>query len=396
MAQSAITSLRQAEAIIKEMQVAQIDFGEGYRSATREALKQILEERMASSIDRRLDEIARRDGVDRRNGTFSRHLLTELGDIELSIPRTRTGSAVQVVRAYARRVDHVDRMILSCFVLGLSTRKVSQALLPVLGEPVSPMVVSRVAKTLDGAVRAFHARPLKNRYRFLLFDGVVLKRRTGGGAIKRVVLVAMGIRPDGNKEVIDFFLAQGESQQAWEAFLNDLYRRGLDGENVELIVTDGGKGLLRALGLVFPRIPHQRCWAHKTRNVVNSVKKADQKAIKRDLHRISHAKNRREAQAALKIFVECWQAQYPKAVVKVRDDIDSLLAFFQVRDPELWTQVRTTNAIERLFVEVRRRTRPMGVFADNTSIERIMFAIFTYENINQGTGTPFLAMTQNS
>ena len=102
-------------------------------------------------------------------------------------------------------------MILSCFVLGLSTRKVAQALLPVLGEPISATVVSRVAKSLDGAVEAFHRRPLKKKYRFLVFDGVVLKRRSGAGAIKRVVLVALGITPEGKKEVIDFLIAPGES-----------------------------------------------------------------------------------------------------------------------------------------------------------------------------------------
>lgn len=394
MAQSAITSLRQAEEIIKEMKGVDVDFVEGYRGATREALKRILEDRMASTIDRRLAEIARRGGADRRNGTFTRHLLTELGDIELSIPRTRTGSAVQVVRAYARRVRQVDRMILACFVLGLSTRKVAHALLPILGEPVSPSLVSRVAKMLDGAVRAFHARPLKNRCRFLLFDGVVLKRRTGGGAIKRVVLVAMGITPDGKKEVIDFFIASGESQQAWEAFLNDLFRRGLDGEGVELIATDGGNGLLAALGLVFPRIPRQRCWAHKARNVTNCVKKSDQKAVKKDLHKISHAPHRIAAQSAVKAFAQRWAVIYPKAVAKIRENIDSLLAFFSIPEPELWAKIRTTNAIERRFVEVRRRTRPMGVFADSTSMERILFAVFTYENNRQGTGTPFLALTQ--
>jgi putative transposase len=104
------------------------------------------------------------------------------------------------VQAYGRRVGEVDRMILACFVLGVSTRKVAQALLPVLGESVSATTVSRVAKTLDGAVEAFHRRPISRRYRFLVLDGVVLKRRTGAGSVKRVVLVALGITAEGRKE----------------------------------------------------------------------------------------------------------------------------------------------------------------------------------------------------
>jgi transposase-like protein len=165
-----VRSLPQAYQIIKEMNHSQEWDGE-YRSAARGALVQILEDCMHDRIDRSLS--------DRRNGSFSRHLLTELGDIEIHVPRTRQMSALEVVRAYARRVDHVDRMILACFVLGLSTRKVAHALMPVLGEAVSATTVSRVAKSLDGAVSAFHRRPLTRSYRFLVFDGVVLKRKTG-------------------------------------------------------------------------------------------------------------------------------------------------------------------------------------------------------------------------
>ena len=130
-----------------------------------------------------------------------------------SVPRTRAFSAGAVLRAYVRREAEVDRMILACFVLGLSTRKVGEALLPILGERVSAVTVSQVAKTLDGAVAGFHARPLKTRYRQLVLDGVVLARKTGAGAIRRPVLVALGLRPDGKKEVIDFRLAGSESDR---------------------------------------------------------------------------------------------------------------------------------------------------------------------------------------
>jgi putative transposase len=212
-----------------------------YRRAGRRSIEMILEERMQERISYYLTEMAQAGEHDRRNGSFSRHLLTELGDIELHVPRTRRFSPVRIVRAYARRAPQIDRMILACFVLGISTRKVPQALLPVLGEPVSAATVSRVARSLDTAVAAFHRRPIKRQYRFLIFDGVVLTRRTGAGSVKRVVLVALGITHEGRKEVIDFAIAPGESQHAWEAFLTDLYRRGLSEETVEIIVTDGGK-----------------------------------------------------------------------------------------------------------------------------------------------------------
>jgi putative transposase len=391
-----ISSLPQAYKIIKEMNLLP-DTESDYRSNVRDSLSQILEERMRDRIDRHLEGMGFRDEDDRRNGSFSRHLLTEIGDILLHVPRTRKMSGVGVIQAYSRRAVQVDRMILSCFVLGLSTRKVSQALMPVLGEPVSATTVSRVSKILDASVAAFHRRPIRRTYRFLFFDGVVLKRRTGVGSVKKTVLVTLGMTLDGKKEVIDFTIAQGESQAAWDVFLSDLYRRGLRGDGLELIVTDGGKGLLAALPFVYPGIATQRCWAHKTRNVLTRVRKSDQKAVKKDLAEISHAKGIKQAQAALTRFANKWGALYPKAVDSLKECDEELLSFFKIQDQKLWIKVRTTNVIERRFRELKRRTRPMGVFSDRTSMERILYAVFAHENFKSKTGEPFLiSLTQNN
>ena len=210
MSQSAtIKSLPRAFRMMEAMQAQGVEWGEDYRGAAADALKAILTGRMNAAIDRRLSDMARRQEADRRNGSYSRHLLTELGDIELTVPRTRRYSALEVVRAYARRAAHIDRMILACFVLGLSTRKVATALLPVLGRRVSAGTVSAVAKSLDAAVAAFHRRPLRDGYRVLMLDGVVLSRKTGAGALRRPVLVALGLRADGWKEIFDYRLACG-------------------------------------------------------------------------------------------------------------------------------------------------------------------------------------------
>ncbi len=229
---------------------------------------------MAEAVDRPLERLAERGQADRRNGCYRRGLLTELGRIELAVPRTRTFSALRVVQAYARRVRDLDRMILACFVLGLSTRKVARALLPILGQPISPSpgsqgrppvvaperrVVSQVARQLDAAVAAFHQRPLQDQYRVLVLDGVVLKRKTRAGALARPVLVALGLRPDGRKEVIDFRHATAASAARWELFLGDLIRCGLTGARLEMLCVDGGAGLLAALPTAFPGIPVQCC-----------------------------------------------------------------------------------------------------------------------------------------
>lgn len=382
-----------AARVVKEMNIDAWD--EPVRREGRKAIKELLEKTMHTRTDAYLRDVARRDVCDRRRGHYSRHLLTVMGDIELAVPRTRAWSALSVVKAYARRTAEIDQLILSCFVLGLSTRKVGEALLGILGERVSAATVSRVAKSLDAAVAAFHQRLLANRYTAILLDGVALSRRTGAGAVRRPVLVAMGIRPDGKKEVIDFRLCASESQGQWELFLGDLYRRGLTCEGVEVVCVDGGPGLLAALDTVQTDIPVQRCWAHKIRNITDKVRKRDAEEVKKDLRRIYCAKDVVKAKSAARDFADKWSAACPADVKCLKNDLDDLLPFFRFKDPVWRKATRTTNAIERRFREVRRRTRPMGVFSDKTSRERILFAVFTYENKKQGTVTPFL-MTQNS
>ena len=385
-----IRSLPRAFELVKRMQAQGLEWSESYRPYGRQAIADLLRGQMDQAIDEHLDRMAELDQADRRNGSYPRHLLTELGDIELAVPRTRRFAPVSVVRAYARRGAPIDRMILSCFVLGLSTRKVGEALLPILGRPISPATVSQVAKQLDAVVAAFHARPLTQRYRVLMLDGVVLARKTGAGAIRRPVLVALGLRPDGKKEVIDFRLAVSESATEWERFLGDLIRRGLTGDTLEMICVDGGSGLLAALPTAYPGIPVQRCWAHKIRNVLGKVRAADQPAVKADLHAVMNAKTLPRARSAARRFADRWEGDYPKAVDCLRRDLDELLTCWRYKSLVERKKVRTTNAIERRFREVRRRTRPMGVFSDRTSMDRILFAVFHHENQNQGVSTPLL------
>ena len=218
---------------------------------------------------------------------------------------------------------------------------------------------------------------------------MVLARKTGAGALKRPVLVALGLRPDGRKEIVDFRLAASESAAEWERFLTGLYRRGLIGEGIETICADGGQGLIAALPMVYPGIPLQRCWAHKIRNVLDKVRKPGRDAVKAGLHAIMNAGSRPKALSAARRFADAWEQTYPKAVACLRNDLDELLTCFRYKTLAERKQMRTTNAIERRFREVRRRTRPMGTFQDRTSMDRILFAIFTHENKRQGIATLF-------
>ncbi len=388
-----------------------------YRFAMRQKLKEILEGGMEAEVEQHLGRqpYERRetgDTEDYRNGGYPRHFLTELGDLVLRIPRTRKGFVSRLLEAYRRRSRSIDQLIMACFVLGMSTRKVSTALLSLLGERVSASTVSEVAKKLDQGVKRYHERKLKDGYRFLFFDGVVLKQRGAAKVQKKIILCVYGESWEGRREMIDFLLASSESQNAWEGFLNNLYQRGLEGSACEMISTDGGKGLLNALEVVYPRIPRQHCWAHKTRNVLNKVKRADQAEVKKDLNRISHAKSRQAATKAYWSFCQKYRHKYVGAVRSLESHLDDLLCFYQVKlSPKqklgldrqarlkaqlaLWTKIRTTNLIERAFREVKRRTRPMGVFGNPNSMERILYAVFFHLN-SKGQEIPSLLFTQNA
>ncbi len=395
MEQQIITkSLSKAFNMVKEMNLSSEDEWSGdYRDAARMSIATILKERMEEKVAGHLSWAYQRGIPDRRNGSYVRHVLTELGDIALSVPRTRQYNPRGIITAYARRTKEIDHLILTCFLLGLSTRKVGVALLALLGEKISPQTVSRVGRTLDEAVNAYHRRRITSSFRALILDGIVMKRKTGAGMVARPVLVALGLRHDGKKEIIDFRLARSESGPEWQTFLTSLITRGLSG--IEVICADGGQGLISILPTVYPDIPLQRCFAHKVRNILDKVPRKKQKTVKKGLGRIYNANTYAEARTYAKRWTQSWIDKYPKAVKCLRDDLDDLLTCFQFADPEFRKAIRTTNAIERRFREVRRRTRPMGVFSNRTSIERILYGIFMYENINQGV-CPVFVLTQNS
>jgi len=388
-----------------------------YRAEARNRLKALLEERMDEELERYLGRAKHErweqgDREDYRNGCYLRHLLTEIGDLILQIPRSRKRFVSRVLEAYRRRSRSVDQLIMACFVLGMSTRKVSTALFSLLGERVSATTVSEVAKRLGDAVRQYHERKLEDGYRFLFFDGVVLKQKGVGKVQKKIILCVYGMSWEGKKEMVDFLLATSESQNAWEGFLRDLYGRGMEGKRCELIATDGGNGLGNALEVVYPRIPRQHCWAHKMRNVLDKVKRADQERVKKDLQRISHGKNRQAATQAYWAFCQKYRKAYPGAVKSLESEIEDLLSFYQVKlsakerqnldakeiqkaQLALWGKIRTTNLIERAFREVKRRTRPMGVFGNRSSMERILYAVFFHYN-SKGQEIPSLLFTQKA
>ena len=233
--------------------------------------------------------------MDQANGFYRRHLTTRLGELELAVPRTRSGCFhPQVLPRYQRRQPVINEALKQVFLLGVSTRQTGRALATLVEDAVSAATVSTVAKALDASVLAYHRRKLTNHYRYLLCDGVSVRIRLVGKVQRRMALCAYGITTAGQRELIDFLLVKAETEDTWYGFLWSLWGRGLRGEPLELISTDGQPGLLKALGRLWPAVPHQRCWAHKLRNLENKLK-ASQKAGLEEAKLIYQAQHRTEA-----------------------------------------------------------------------------------------------------
>jgi len=317
---------------------------------------------------------------DYRNGFYERDYQTRFGTIRLRVARTRKKNFLPSgLSWFQRRAEELALLIREAFLRGISTRQVGRLVAILTGEPVSAQTVSKLTRNLDGLVRKFHEAPLRDEWAYLFLDGVSLRVRRPSGRKRLQMLVAYGVRANGSRQLLAFLRSQGESQQAWEGLLEDLYRRGLEGRNLELIVTDGCPGLAAAIQTVYPRVEHQRCWVHKMRNILEKVRRRDHDAVKADAQAIYLAESVREARLAFRRLEKRWRPVYPRMVRQLEKDLPELLAFFSFPRP-LWKKLRTTNVIERRFVEVRRRTRPMVCFVNVQSVDRIIFSIFNRFN----------------
>ncbi len=367
---------------------------------TTRAVKHLLENRMHDELAdylraARYVRLPRRRGY--RNGHYYRRLTTTYGTIsDLEIPRSRDGGfRPSVVDRYQQRTAQVDALIRNVFLGGVSTRQVGPVLAQVLGDTVSAATVSTVTKTLDRAVETFHRRPLADRYRYLVLDAVSLRVKTPDGTRRRLVLVAYGVTTTGQRELLDYRLVRQEGQGPWEAFLTTLVCRGLTGSQLQLITTDGQRGLHAALDLVYPHVPRQACWVHVLRNVAQHLRVRDRERCLHMTRFIYQARTRAAAERALWQWVRAWRRVAPKAVASLLRDWEALLAFYHAPERD-WRRVRTTNAIERVFREIRRRTRPMTCFTNTASCERIVFAIASAMNKRWEGRLLWRDFTQNS
>ena len=345
----------------------------------RRSAKHLIEEALRAEVGLVVDaepyeRTPRRKGS--RNGYYMRQLITQYGLLSLRIPRIRGRKiSFQTILRYRRYSGEIEELIRGLFFGGVSTRKVGVVLEYLLDTRVSPQTVSRITQKLDREVGIFHTRALGDDYQYLFLDGIVQSERATDGAMRGPLLVAYGITHDGRREVIDYMKANSESEAAWEGFLEDLYRRGLTGKKIKLIIADGAGGLWGALERVYPRVPTQLCWAHKIRNIQEKLPQKAWDTCLSEAKQIYRQDTRREATECYSEWLKKYRRKYPKAVSCLEKDIDRLLVCYSYPALQRVT-IRTTNPIERLFREVRRRTKPIGSFTNTKSLDRITYGIF--------------------
>jgi putative transposase len=325
----------------------------------------------------------------RRGGSYKRTVMTRWGEIKLRVPRVANGSYdLEIIDRYGRRQVAIDEAIGRLWLAGISTRRLNNITEEVFGYGIRRSTVSRITKGLDAEVEAFRRKPIPDTVRYLLLDGIHAKVREVA-AQGRVFLVAYGIHTDGRREILGFVLADSESAPAWRDFLADLKGRGLKGRCLRLITVDGNPGLAKALKEIYPLKPIQRCLMHKIRNVLQVCRHSNKRHVAAALRPIWAAKNRRQALRAVAAFEQQWVVEEERAVRKLKRDLHQCLTYLDFPEGE-HKQIRTTNALERAFREVRRRTRPMGTYVTRDSAERIMFGVTDHLNENW-RGVPHLA-----
>lgn len=309
-----------------------------------------------------------------RNGYYTRDLVTSTGRIEdLSVPRDREGQfQTQVFERYGRYEPEVAEALTEMFVSGTSTHKVGKVTEKLMGVAPSASAVSRLNQTLTEQYEAWRERRLQEHWRIVYLDGIHFDIRHGDKVDATIILVALGVDLLGSKEVLALRACAEESKDGWACLLQDLRTRGAT--KIDLIVTDGHDGLLAAVDELFPATLRQRCLVHKQRNVMNAIPKCEQQQVATELAGIWKQEKKEDAQLNLAAFKAKYSQRYPEAIRSLTEDEEHLLTFYAF--PQVMHRyIRSTNAIESFFSNVRQRTDQIDSFTTETSCLTIVWAV---------------------
>lgn len=346
---------------------------EKMKAAVRMTMIAVLEEELAEWCGAgRYERSAERR--DHRIGTRYRDLGTTVGVIEdLPVPRTRKRFQTQLFEKYQRRQAALDEAIGEMFVKGISTLQVGAVMETLNGIKPSPSTVSRVFHKLQVDYDSWKQRRLPERYVYGFADGTYFNVIYGQESQKMPILALIGITPEGQREVIDFTTGDHENEDAWRDLFEAIQNRGV--KAVDLWITDGGQAMLNALQAKFPNSKRQRCMKHKMENVLSHVPEKQREGVEADFKAIFYQPDRAKADQEALIFQQKYRPLYPEAINCMNRDWEACLTFYQF-PPTHWTKIRTSNVIERCFLETKKRSKKMAAaFRNEGSCLLLFFAV---------------------
>jgi len=349
------------------------------RELVREVVQQTLEAEMEAALGAGKGE--RTDTrLGYRSGYYSRSLITRVGKLELRVPQDRQGRfSTEVFERYQRSEKALVSTLAEMYVQGVSTRKVKTITEELCGYEFSASAVSAIVKRLDGQLSQFAKRRLEDAFPYLILDARYEKIREDGAIRSHAVLIAIGIDWEGRRQILGVELANRETSSSWKEFLLSLKERGLRG--VELTVSDDHAGLRKAIAEVLPETIWQRCYVHFLRNCLDHLPRKGDDDCLRELRWLYDRRNLAEARKDLAAWLGRWQAKYPRLCTWVEDSIEETLSFYRFPLGH-HKHVKSTNMLERLNEEIRRRSRVVRIFPNEESCLRLIraLAVETHEN----------------
>ncbi|QQL44472.1 IS256 family transposase [Sulfuriroseicoccus oceanibius] len=354
---------------LKSILAEQEDF---LRPLVQKLMQEMLEEEMNETLQAVKSERSdRRRGY--RSGSYQRSLLTRVGRIELRVPQDRDGLfSTEIFDRYQRSEKALVSTLIEMYVQGVSTRKVAQITEELCGHRVSASVVSRLNKTLNEELENFARRKLSHAYPYLILDARYEKVRENGVVRSQAVLIAIGISWDGRREVLATELDQRESGSSWKNFLLQLKQRGLTG--VEFCVTDNHAGLRRAISEVLPEALWQRCYVHFLRNALDHLPRKHDDDCCTERRWIYDRRDINEARQDLRAWLAKWGGKYHKLCDWVESEIEETLTFYRL-PREHHKHLKSTNMLERLNEEIKRRTHIIRTFPNQAAAQRLIRAV---------------------
>lgn len=349
-------------------------------SSEKDVLKDLMREALQVVLDGEMTEFLGAAPGERteqrrgyRAGYYSRNLVTRIGKLELAVPRDRNGEfSTALFERYQRSEKALVSSLAEMYVQGVSTRKVKAITEELCGHSFSASTISQINKGLDESLERFASRPLEEEYPYLILDARYEKVRADSVIQSQAVLVAIGINWDGQRQVLAVELANRESRSSWRDFLVRLKERGLAG--VEFVVSDDHAGLKRAIGEVLPEASWQRCYVHFLRNALDYLpRKADDDCLQ-ELRWLYDRRDSQEAQRDLAAWIGKWSGKYPKLVDWVESNIGETLTFYRLPRPH-HKYLKSTNMLERLNEEIKRRTLVVRIFPNAESCLRLIRAL---------------------